>query len=73
MVSNSVKVDLQNLLCFDYCSETCMTDMPYYEQAAKLLSEQDPPRTLAKVDASANPDIIDAIQLKGVPTLYFFK
>ena len=50
-----------------------MTDMPYYEQAAKLLSEQDPPRTLAKVDASANPDIIDAIQLKGVPTLYFFK
>lgn len=50
-----------------------MTDMPYYEKAAKLLSEQDPPRTLAKVDASANIDIIDAIQLKGVPTLYFFK
>jgi hypothetical protein len=46
---------------------------PEYEAAAEVLAAQDPPRTIAKVDATENKEIADRMQIKGFPTLYFYK
>ena len=51
----------------------CKKLTPEYEAAAAVLSSQDPPRTIAKVDATENKAIADRMQIKGFPTLYFFK
>ena len=45
---------------------------PEYDQAAAVLSAQDPPFTLAKVDAIENKYIADRMGVKGTPTLLFF-
>lgn len=51
----------------------CKKLTPEYEAAAAVLSAQDPPRTIAKVDATENKAIADRMQIQGFPTLYFFK
>ena len=51
----------------------CKKLAPEYEAAAEVLGAQDPPRTIAKVDATENKVIADRMQIKGFPTLYFFK
>lgn len=50
----------------------CKKLTPEYEGAASVLSAQDPPRTIAKVDATENKAIADRMEIKGFPTLYFF-
>jgi len=50
----------------------CKKLAPEYEQAATVLSAQDPPRTIAKVDATENKGIADRMGIKGFPTLFFF-
>jgi len=50
----------------------CKKLTPEYEAAAAVLSAQDPPRTIAKVDATENKAIADRMQIQGFPTLYFF-
>ena len=51
----------------------CKKLAPEYEEAAAVLSAQDPPRTIAKVDATENKGIADRMGIKGFPTLFFFK
>ena len=51
----------------------CKKLAPEYEAAAAVLSEQDPPRTIAKVDATENNALAERMQIKGFPTLYFWK
>jgi thiol-disulfide isomerase/thioredoxin len=71
-------------LCAFRCERQCLTLYfcpsghckkltPEYEAAAAVLSAQDPPRTIAKVDATENKGIADRMQVKGFPTLYFYK
>jgi len=50
----------------------CKKLTPEYEGAAAVLSAQDPPRTIAKVDATENKGIADRMGIKGFPTLFFF-
>jgi len=50
----------------------CKKLAPEYEAAAAVLSAQDPPRTIAKVDATENKGIADRMGIKGFPTLFFF-
>jgi len=50
----------------------CKKLAPEYEAAAAVLSAQDPPRTIAKVDATENKGITDRMGIKGFPTLFFF-
>lgn len=51
----------------------CKKLTPEYEAAAEVLAAQDPPRTIAKVDATENKVIADRMQIKGFPTLFFYK
>ena len=51
----------------------CKKLAPEYEAAAEVLSKQDPPRTIAKVDATEAKGLADRMSIKGFPTLYFFK
>ena len=36
------------------------------------MAEQDPPRTLAKIDATKHTKLADRLAVTGFPTLYFF-
>ena len=51
----------------------CKKLAPEYEAAAEVLSAQDPPRTIAKVDATENKALGDRFEIKGFPTLKFYK
>jgi len=51
----------------------CKKLTPEYEGAAEVLAAQDPPRTIAKVDATENKALGDRFEIKGFPTLKFYK
>ena len=51
----------------------CKKLAPEYEGAAEVLAAQDPPRTIAKVDATENKALGDRFEIKGFPTLKFYK
>lgn len=50
----------------------CKKLAPEYEGAAEVLSAQDPPRTIAKLDATENKAMGDRYEVKGFPTLMWF-
>jgi|Transcript_36645 protein disulfide-isomerase A1 len=50
----------------------CKKLTPEYEAAAEVLAAQDPPRTIAKVDATENKALAERMAIKGFPTLYFW-
>jgi protein disulfide-isomerase A1 len=50
----------------------CKKLTPEYEGAAEVLAAQDPPRTIAKVDATENKGIAERMGIKGFPTLFFW-
>jgi protein disulfide-isomerase A1 len=50
----------------------CKKLAPEYEAAAEVLSAQDPPRTIAKLDATENKAMGDRYEVKGFPTLMWF-
>ena len=58
---------------FSLVSGHCKKLAPEYEAAAEVLSAQDPPRTIAKVDATENKALGDRFEIKGFPTLKFYK
>lgn len=59
---------------FAFCvsSGHCKKLTPEYEGAAAILGAQDPPRTIAKVDATEAKGIAERMEIKGFPTLYFW-
>lgn len=57
----------------DINSAHCEKLQPEFDAAAEILAKQNPARVLAKVDASENKNIADRLQIKGFPTLFFFK
>lgn len=44
-----------------------------FEEAAGILKNQVPSRKLAKIDGEKNEKIADKYNIRGYPTLYFFK
>jgi len=50
----------------------CKKLAPEYEAAAAILSAQDPPLTIAKVDATEAKGLADRFSIKGFPTLFFW-
>lgn len=50
----------------------CKKLTPEYIKAAAQLAEQDPPRFLAKVDATENKQLAERFGIQGFPTLKFF-
>lgn len=70
---NDIKKHDQVLVNFysPYC-EYCMKLEPEYTEAADTLSKQDPPVTLARVDASKDIDFAKKWDIEGVPTLRWF-
>jgi thioredoxin-like negative regulator of GroEL len=51
----------------------CKQLAPEYAKAAQRLAKNDPPYSLAKVDATEQKKLADRFGVKGFPTLYFFK
>ena len=80
-MSNPSRLNLQHYLLvilfttFLSCvsSGHCKKLTPEYEAAAAVLSAQDPPRTIAKVDATEAKGLAERMGIKGFPTLYFWK
>lgn len=50
----------------------CKAFAPDYERAALLLSELDPPMTLAKVDSIHEKDLTERFNVEEFPTLFWF-
>jgi protein disulfide-isomerase A1 len=50
----------------------CKKLAPEYAQAAAKLGAQDPPRYIAKVDATENKEVAERHGIKGFPTLVFY-
>lgn len=51
----------------------CKKLTPEYEGAAEVLSKNDPPIALAKVDATAEKTLAERFGIQGFPTLFWFK
>ena len=56
-----------------FFSGHCKRLEPEYSAAAEVLSKNDPPITLAKVDATAEKKLAERFGIQGFPTLYWFK
>jgi protein disulfide-isomerase A1 len=56
-----------------YYSGHCKALAPEYAKAAQKLKTNNPPYYLAKVDATENRQLADKFEIKGFPTLFFFK
>jgi protein disulfide-isomerase A1 len=50
----------------------CKKLAPEYAAAATILAAQDPPRYIAKVDATENNELSERHGIKGFPTLVFY-
>jgi len=50
----------------------CKKLAPEYAKAAQVLAAQDPPRYIAKVDATENNEVSERHGIKGFPTLVFY-
>ena len=55
------------------CSGHCKKLAPEYAAAASVLATQDPPQYIAKVDATENNGLAERFEIKGFPTLIFFR
>ena len=62
-----------NLTLNNLYSGHCKKLTPEYAAAAAKLGALDPPRFLAKVDATENKEVAERHAVKGFPTLFFYK
>lgn len=51
----------------------CKSLAPEYAKAAKTMAAWDPPQYVAKVDATENKEVAARFEVKGFPTLHFFR
>jgi len=65
-------VKLELLTLFSCVSGHCKKLAPEYESAAKTLAEKDPPRYVAKVDATKHEALAKRFSIQGFPTLKWF-
>ena len=50
----------------------CKKLAPEYAGAAEVLAKNDPPLTIAKVDATENKAVAERFGIRGFPTLFWF-
>ena len=55
-----------------FYSGHCKKLDPEYSAAAKILAEQEPPKSIAKVDATENKELAERFGIQGFPTLHWF-
>lgn len=67
------KFPIYTLTQFSPFSGHCKKLAPEYVKAAETLSKNDPPLSLAKVDATEEKALAERFGIQGFPTLYFFK
>ena len=67
------RVALHFLTLNDLYSGHCKKLTPEYAAAAQKLAALDPPRYLAKVDATEHKEVAERHGVKGFPTLVFYK
>ena len=60
------------LISFEFYSGHCKQLAPEYSAAAEVLSKNDPPLSLAKVDATEQKGVADRFGIQGFPTLFWF-
>ena len=60
-------------LSFSNNSGHCKKLAPEYEGAAEVLSKNDPPIALGKVDATQEKTLAERFGIQGFPTLFWFK
>lgn len=58
---------------FDLYSGHCKKLAPEYAGAAAVLAEQSPPQYVAKCDTTENNALGERFEIKGFPTLVFFR
>ena len=58
---------------FDCYSGHCKKLAPEYAGAAAVLAAQDPPMYIAKCDTTENNALGERFEIKGFPTLVFFR
>jgi len=64
----------QNFITLNFLfSGHCKSLAPEYVKAAKTLAALDPPKYIAKVDATENKEVAERFGVKGFPTLHFFR
>jgi thiol-disulfide isomerase/thioredoxin len=51
----------------------CKSLAPEYAKAAKTMASWNPPKYVAKVDATENKEVAERFGVKGFPTLHFFR
>ena len=56
-----------------FYSGHCKSLAPEYAKAAKTLAALSPPQYVAKLDATENKDSAARFDVKGFPTLHFFR
>jgi thioredoxin-like negative regulator of GroEL len=56
-----------------FFSGHCKSLAPEYAKAAKAMAEWNPPQYLAKVDATEHKEVAGRFDVKGFPTLKFFR
>ena len=57
---------------FVYLSSYCKELEPEYDAAAEVLAAQDPPLTIAKIDATVNRKTSNRLGIKTFPALFFY-
>lgn len=67
--SFSLMTDFINLTNSGHCKSLA----PEYAKAAKTMATWDPPQYVAKVDATENKEVAGRYEVKGFPTLHFFR